>query len=848
MISVLEKYLWALVVLTFIFGCKVEQPVVSTEETSTYYQSVDTLPEIQIVEPDPLVYQSSETRLHDLLHTKLEISLDWANQRVHGLATLHLKPFFYPQDKLLLDAKNFDIEAVKLIQGSEKINLDYFYDNRQILISLDTIHSRKDDFFVEIKYTAKPAERDTRGSQAITSDQGLYFINHDGSDPKKPMQVWTQGETEANSCWFPTIDSPNERMTQEIFLTVKEHFTTLSNGDLIYSKFNNDSTRTDYWRMDLPHAPYLVMIAVGEFEVIEDTWEDIPISYYVEPEYAEYAPAIFESTSEMMTLFSTLLSMDYPWSKYAQIIVRDYVSGAMENTTASLFYDQMLVDHRELLDNNFEGIIAHELFHQWFGDLVTCESWANLTLNEGFANYAEYLWNEYKYGKYEAGLHNLEELAQYFDEAAGEKKDLIRYYYEDKDDMFDSHSYAKGGRILHMLRNYVGDDAFFTALNLYLERYKFRSVEIHDLRLVFEEVTGEDLNWFFNQWFLASGHPKLEIEEYYNDSKLTVTVKQLQDLSSTPLYSLPVKLDIWINNRKQQYPILIEKKEQVFEFNLPESPQLVLFDGDHTLLAEIDHQKTQQAYIYQYRQTNEFLPKYSSLDTLLKNLEDSLNWLVLKEALQDDFWFFRQMAVNALEDYQGSRKMEVEDILKNIAISDEKSLVRADALNVLFALFGSKYKELYYEALNDSSYLVAGTAIYVSGSVAPLELSKVADQFNEYHNINIVIPLASYYLDAGGHQKYDWFVSKIQSAKSETLWYLLQYFGEYIMDAPELMQRRGVVVLEKIAREHSKNYVRLSAYQSLGLLTELSGVTELRQEIRQQEEDEYLRQLYDSLP
>jgi aminopeptidase N len=718
----------------------------------------------------------------------------------------------------------------------------------QLMILMDTLYSREDDFFVEIKYTAKPTEREIGGSEAIESDQGIYFINHDGSDPNKPMQVWTQGETEANSYWFPTIDAPNERMTQEIFLTVNEKYTTLSNGDLIYSKFNDDSTRTDYWRMEKPHAPYLVMIAVGEFEVYEDSWNDIPIFYYVEPEYAEYAPVIFGSTKEMLMFFSTLINVDYPWSKYAQIIVRDYVSGAMENTTASLFYEQLLVDHRELLDNNFEGIIAHELFHQWFGNLVTCESWANLTLNEGFANYAEYLWNEYKYGKFEAALHNLEETTQYFEEAKGEKKDLIRFYYEDKEDMFDSHSYAKGGRILHMLRNYVGDEAFFTALNEYLERHKFSSVEIHDLRLIFEEVTGEDLNWFFNQWFLASGHPVLEVNDTYAEHKLTVSISQLQDLSTTPLYRLPVKLEVWIKNKKREYSLVIDRKRQVFEFNLPESPQLIVFDGEHQLLAEIDHPKTKQEYIFQFRNTTAFLPRYQALDTLLKDINDSLNWQVLKETLRDEFWFFRQMAVNALEDYGGSNKEEVEGILTELVRKDAKSLVRADALHTLYSLYGSKYDELYREALNDSSYLVAGTAIYVYSSTAPLEMSELAGRFDKYDNINIVIPLASYYVDLEGHQKYDWFVRKIHKAKPETLWYLLQYFGEYIMDAPELMQRRGVNVLEEYARSHIKNYVRLSAYQSLGLLSELSGVSELREEIRQQEEDVYLQQIYNSLP
>jgi aminopeptidase N len=848
MMKVIRQSIWILGFLAVIYGCKVEQPVVTTEETPAIYENIDTLPEIVVPEPEPVIYHASRTRFFDLLHTRLEISLDWERQRADGEALLHLKPYFYPQDKLLLDAKNFDIHHVRLVRGMEREDLDWEYDNMQLLIFLDTVYTRKNDLFIEVGYTAKPTEREIGGSLAIESDQGLYFINPDGSDPGKPTQVWTQGETEANSFWFPTIDSPNERMTQEIFLTVDEKYVTLSNGELVYSKFNADSTRTDYWKLDQPHAPYLAMIAVGEFAIIEDSWKDIPLYYYIEPEYAEYARDIFGATPEMMTFFSELIGMKYPWNKYAQIIVRDYVSGAMENTTASLFYDNMLVDRRELIDENFEGIIAHELFHQWFGDLVTLESWANLTLNEGFANYSEYLWNEYKYGKFEAGLHDLEETMQYLQEAEIEKKDLIRFNYEDKEDMFDSHSYAKGGRVLHMLRNYVGDEAFFTSLKLYLKRYQYQTVEIHQLRLIFEEVTGEDLNWFFNQWFLASGHPVLEIRDTFADSVLTLTVRQMQDLSTTPVYRLPVKVDVWMKNRKLQYEIVVDQPDQQFTFNLDEEPQLVVFDSDHQLLAEIDHSRSIQEYFYLYNLTDEFYPRYEALDTLLKDISDSLNFVVMQDALQDEFWFFRQMAVNALEGFDQPEKQVIEEQLKELAVKDEKSQVRADALNTLYSMFGEKYSELYRNALYDSSYLVAGTAIYIYSATSPQEMSKVASQFDRYDNINIVIPLASFYIDQGGHQKYDWFADKIKTAKSETLWYLLQYFGEYIMDAPELVQRRGIALLELYARSHTKNYVRLSAYQSLGLLTDLSGVPELREDIRKKEEDKYLQQLYGSLP
>ena len=229
----------------------------------------------------------------------------------------------------------------------------------------------------------------------------------------------------------------------------------------------------------------------------------------------------------MISHFSELLNYAYPWPKYSQVVVRDYVSGAMENTTASVFMDDLQVDSRYLIDDNWDGIIAHELFHHWFGDLVTSESWSNLTLNEAFATYAEYLWAEHLLGVDEADYLGYEEQQNYLEEAKGKKEDLIRFYYLDKEDMFDSHSYAKGSRILHMLRAHLGDEAFFQTLNEYLTTYANQPVEVHHLRLMAEKVSGQDLNWFFNQWFLDSGHPELEVEKSFNNDTLTISIIQI---------------------------------------------------------------------------------------------------------------------------------------------------------------------------------------------------------------------------------------------------------------------------------------------------------------------------------
>src|SRR5436190_5653269 len=456
------------------------------------------------------VYRSTAEKINDLIHTKLDAKFDYAKSQMNGKVWITLKPHFYPTDSLLLDAKGMDIHEVAIVKG-KNVPLKYNYDGLFLDITLDKTYKNNDQYTIYIEYTAKPNEFKTKGSAAITDAKGLYFINPTGEDPNKPTQIWTQGETEATSVWVPIIDKPNQKTTDEILMTVPSKYVTLSNGKLVSQKTNSDGTRTDDWKMDLPHAPYLFFMGVGDYAVIKDKYKDKEVSYYVEKEYAPVARKIFGKTPEMIALYSKLTGVDYPWVKYSQIVGRDYVSGAMENTTATLHGESAQQDARELTDGNrWEEVVAHELFHQWFGDYVTTESWSNITLNESFATLGSQLWNEFHYGK-DFGDEERYNSAQGYIHSRNDNKNLVRFYYNDKEDVFDAVSYNKGGAILQMLRNFVGDSAFFKALNLYLTTNKFKSAEAQQLRLAFEEVTGKDLNWFWNQWYYGSGHPKLTI-------------------------------------------------------------------------------------------------------------------------------------------------------------------------------------------------------------------------------------------------------------------------------------------------------------------------------------------------
>ena len=785
-----------------------------------------------------------ETKVFDLVHTKLEVSFDWEHQYLNGTATIELKPYFYPQSTLTLDAKGFDIHQVAVLDSGGNHPLQYDYDGKLLTISLGRLYTRDESILVEIKYTAKPNELEVGGSEAITSDKGLYFINPDGSDPDMPKEIWTQGETESNSCWFPTIDAPNQRMTEEIYMTVDNQYKTLSNGVLVYSQLNENGTRTDYWKMDKPHAPYLFMMAVGDFAVINDKWEGMDVDYYVEPEYEKYARNIFGNTPEMIGFFSEKLDYKFPWDKYSQVVVREFVSGAMENTTASTFMEAVQVTDRELLDANWDFIIAHELFHQWFGDLVTCESWSNLPLNESFANYSEYLWAEHKYGIDEADHNGQEELETYLREAEDKQVDLIRFYYNDREDMFDSHSYAKGGRVLHMLRKYVGDDAFFAALSYYLKKNEFQDVEIHNLRLAFEEVTGEDLNWFFNEWFLASGHPKLEVSKSYQQGLLSLSVEQQQDLTTTPLYKLPLYVDVYYGDKKERFAIVVDEKRESFEFEIPQVPSLVVFDAEKQLLGEIVFEKSVEEMAFQYRHTEKYLSRYQAVKMLSEHLENDTARQVLIEALTDPFWAIRQEAVAAFDKYKGD---DLETVLnKLIALSkdDKKSLVRADAIATLASIDAERFTEIFKNGLTDPSYAVVGAALYGYSQTSAPDKKETFDAYKDIKNINVVIPMADYYSVQGNIDDYTWFERKIGQVSGGDLYYLLQYFGQYLMKVPLEIQLKGIKVLDEYASKNDTFYVRLAAFQGLLLLEDVEGVSEIIDRLKKEEKDERLRQIY----
>ncbi len=814
----------ALIVATGISACKSKKAESPVSEIQ--------LPEITIHnKPESKNYYASYTRLSDIIHTKLDINLNWDSCFVIGKANLKVRPYFYDTDELILDAKGYKINEVKV--NAKKA--DYTYDGYKLTINLGKKFTKEESYDVYIDYVAMPNKIKVKGSAAINSDKGFYFINADGKNKFKPTQFWTQGETESNSCWFPTIESGNERFSQEIAITVDTLMVTLSNGRLMYSTNNSNGTRTDFWKQDLPHTPYLTMLAGGKFKVYKDKWRNMEVNYYMEPEFAPNAKLIFGNTPEMIEFFSNKLGVTYPWDKYSQIVVRDFVSGAMENTGAVTFYDAMNKTPRDYEDQTDEDIISHELFHHWFGDLVTCESWPNLTLNEGFATYGEYLWDEYKYGRDEADKDGMNNLNAYVGSAVNKRVNMIRFDLTDRESMFDANSYQKGGQIIHMLRKYVGDKAFFTAIKQYLEAYKFKPVEIHHLRLVFEEVTGEDLNWFFNQWYLNQGHPELEFKYDYVEAskKAIVSVEQKQDLSKNPLYRLPIDIDIYDAGKVIRKRIVVDSVSQSFEFTTSSKPLLINVDAEKMLVCTKKDMHSKEEWLHMFYNAPLFLDRYEALEGLDKFKTDSLAQLAILKALDDPFYSIKTLAISKIKSLNEINQQTAYLKIKNLAMKDENSMVRARALKLLSDVYSKENNEdAFASAEKDLSYLVESNLFKIYASTNKEKAWLIAKKEHTSNNSGMQLAIAEFYGKEGTAAEHTFFLNLIERKTNFTLFLIMPHYKAYIKRMDDEVIKNGVQTVFNVSK-NTTNTFALNAIK--GVLKEMKNTAkaeELKQEIQ----------------
>lgn len=727
------------------------------------------------------IYRETTPKYNDLVHTKLDVRFDYKKRYMYGKEWVTLKPHFYPTDSLRLDAQGMDIKNVSIVKAGKNTPLKFTYDSLTIDIKLDRTYRNGESYTVYIDYTSKPNELKAQGSAAITDAKGLYFINPDGTEKDKPTQIWTQGETQSSSAWFPTIDKPNQKTTDEISMTVPKKYVTLSNGRLASQKVNADGTRTDTWKMELPHSPYLFMMAVGDFKITKETWKGKEVSYYLEPKYAPYAKDIFGFTPEVIDFYSKTLGVDYPWNKYSQIVVRDYVSGAMENTSATLHGEYVQATKRELIDAYYSqgrSTIVHELFHQWFGDYVTAESWSNLTVNESFADFSETLWAEHKYGKDAGDAHINDDRQNYLSQPDLKTKDLVRFHYKDKEDVFDAVTYQKGGSILYMLRNYLGNAAFYKGLNIYLKTNAFKNGEAHQLRLAMEEASGRDLNWFFNQWYFGAGHPVLNITYKWDEAskKQTVYLNQTQDGDA---FILPLAIDVYAGGKMDRKKFWMRNKVDSLVFHSAVKPSLVNVDGDKMLLVKKTDSKTTDEFVFQYFNAPLYLDRFEAITAAAKQQTNAGARKVIIAALNDKYYELQIKAIRAADMTNDDVRNAAQPILVKLAQTDPNTLVRASAITVLGKLKASGNSNLFKDGLKSQSYAVQGASLTALGLLDPNAALPLAKTYEKDSEGALTQAILNVYATSGSDEQYDYVYKAFTEGQPQVQFNIMKKFADF---------------------------------------------------------------------
>ena len=530
------------------------------------------------------------TRNFDVLHYVIKTSFDVANKTVKGAVEVTLKPLYKGFSEFDLDAEGLKIEQVSLLSG---MTLRSVSRPGRLHISLDRAYASSETITVSIKYHARP-------------QRGLYFVPTASDNGfKRPAHIWTQGEPEDNHYWFPCYDFPDDKATSEQYITTGGSEIAISNGELVETTINANGTRTFHWRMGQPHSSYLISMIVGDYVKLTDSYKNIPLEYFTYRGTENLARRAFEKTPVIMNWFGGVLNYEFPYDRYAQTIVGNFIFGGMENITATTFADTEILHAEDNPDDSSAvNLVSHELAHSWFGDLVTCKDWSNLWLNEGFATFMEAAFREHQDGR-KAYFAELEkDAALYFQSEPSEHHPLVNPNYPLSMDLFDTTTYKKGAYVVHMLRETVGDETFWKALNVYLNEYKYRSVDSRDLQKVFEKVSGQSLEWFFDQWVYKGGYPELTIRSRYDSTTrgLTLNVTQTQKFGHiTPaVFRLPIEIEIETSDGVRTESIVINRRTQDFTFRLSGRPQSITFDKGARILKKLQiirSQRTSEALI-----------------------------------------------------------------------------------------------------------------------------------------------------------------------------------------------------------------------------------------------------------
>ena len=740
---------------------------------------------------DDVPLQRTRDRHVDIQHIKIDVRIDMSTKSVYGHVVHTLSPLNSALESLDLDAEDMVIRRARL---NEK-DIDFHQSEESVHLTMPEPLGWTDTVNVRLDYTAKPRK-------------GTFFIQPDEVYPEKHWQAWTQGEDEDNHHWVPMYDYPNDKSTFETILTVDEKYSAVSNGELVSIKKNGDGTRTWHWRENHPMVGYLISFAIGEYVKVEDKWRGIPVNYWVYEENEKEAFRSFGLTSDMMEFFSNVTGVDYPYEKYDQVIIEDFMFGGMENITLTHNTDRTMYDEFAAPDHSSDGLVAHELAHQWYGDLLTTRNWANAWLNEGFATYFSRLYREYKYGYDEGEYIRFGEIKGYFGSDKKWRRPTVQPRFHESMEVFDGHIYAKGSLILNMMRDFLGEDAFLRGIQKYTRDNQYKNVETPDLKKAMEETTGQNLDWFFKEWVYEPGYPEFDVKWNYNQRNKSVklTVKQVQKLDKSNIFKMPV--DIRIDD--DVHVIWVEDVETVYEIPVGARPEMVIFNAGMRIPCKLTFKKSLAEWILQLQKGPHILDRIAAADELSKMkgrrvVEEAL----LNAGRTDPFWGVRKQSIDAFTKLKSKKYAEV---LMNMA-EGQDNRVRRSIWNTLKNYKGDENVSAFLQNIleKDSKYYsiaYAFRALVVVDTAAARQ--KVESLLNtDSHNEVIRKAAISYFGSVVNDKNYDRLKELI--AYGGTTWYArpeaVTQLEKYVKTKPKTIDL-FIDFLDDESRDVRRNAVR----------------------------------------
>lgn len=631
-------------------------------------------------------------RSFDAINYRIELDIDMEGKKLSGQNTITLSPLNDKLETVILDAVSLVVTNAVDDKGRE---LDYNQTENKLIISLNEAISYRDTIDITVKYYLT--------EQVL----GLRFI--DASD-KSPKQVSSDCFPNKARQWIPCYDYPHDKFTQEMNITVDKKYKVLSNGSLM-SITDNNKKHTYHWKQDKPHSTYLISLSIADYAVIKDSLGSLPINYWVYQWNVEDAKRSFAKTPYMIDFYNKLYDYEFPWAKYDQVISA-YMGGGAEATSATLLSQAAVTDKKAVIDFSYEWIIAHEIAHQWWGDLITCRSWEHTWMNESFGTYSDHMYKRYAWGEDEGAYDLINKKNDYLREAHNKyMRPIVFNRYDSPGQNFDKHTYPKGACVLHMLRFTLGDETFFRALSTFLHRHEFQPVTTQDFMKCVKDVSGKNMDWFFNQFLFYPGHAVFEVNKKWDKTSgtLTVEVMQTQDKwDNVPIYHIPVNIGLYSTDGGIVKKVWIKDKKETFEFKLDSEPLMVRFDDGNHLLKEWTFKKSEKELIYQAK-NDDMTGRLWAVDELKTSSESKKTIEVWSDiAKNDNFWAVRELALRNLSKYHNS---DFTDLFMS-ALEDQNSKVRVAAISALGDNGDKKNMERFKSIFNtDDSYLVMAEAI-----------------------------------------------------------------------------------------------------------------------------------------